>query len=122
MHLLMITGRRTNKTTYIRALVEFLIEHSKLKQNRWNLAINPLKGKIAENNAGVVTHDDEGIAMFIRMEESPFEMAITIAHEFVHVRQIARGLLRHEKVNGKHMIRWRGKLYGEKELPFIKRP
>lgn len=50
----------------------------------------------------------------------PYQLISTVAHEMVHIKQIARGQLRYEKVGKKDRAFWCGK--DMTDLPYYERP
>jgi len=109
--------KRGLRKQYIEMMADFLVGHLKLKNSRFDLAITPVP--TISKNGGWVIHEGKNIVMFLNPKQSPYELAHTLAHEFVHVKQVASGLLRYEEP----LVMWRGKKFGRyNRLPYLKRP
>ncbi len=104
------------RARYIRHISEFLIDHLEISNSRYNVAVTPLKEK-RKRHGGIVNHDKRGIVVRLLMQQKPEDLGAAICHEFVHVKQIARGLL---SFDGKEFT-WRGKRY-PKNHPYLERP
>jgi len=109
--------RKSHKKAYIEALADFLIDELRLRSSRYNLAITPAPK--FSTDGGWVVHTDREIVMFLNPNQTPYELGHTIAHEFVHVKQIASGLLRFEPP----MVKWRGGVFCRyNKSAYLKRP
>jgi hypothetical protein len=102
------------RADYAREFCEYLIKHLGLTKSRYFLGIIPLKEK-EKKNAGLVMHDEVGIAMFLRMDSPWVEFCHSIAHEMIHVKQIATGRLKQHIEVGE--VTWLGRRYKKKDLP-----
>jgi hypothetical protein len=108
---------RGDKRRYVEMIAEFCIDHLGIRNSRYKLAIVAVP---KSENSGWVTHYDDVIVMCVNLKSraDPYELAHTICHEMIHVKQIARGLLAHVRPH----IWWRGKRVREKSIPYLKRP
>jgi hypothetical protein len=113
-----IIGKSGFRTKYALQFCEYLIDKFNLNNSRYNLAIIPLREKDAD--AGMTVHDADNIAIYLNVKRHWIEFVHAIAHEMVHVRQIASG---HLSQNHGKRIKWRGKFYQVSKLPpYLQRP
>lgn len=109
-----IQMRECKKKRFIMAMVRFYVEHLKLSNSRYDLHILLLDNcEDATGSAdGMTGHDDTMIAIALRRGMSIPEMMVTIAHEMIHVNQIAKGQLFFNVYDGLELILWRGNYAG----------
>jgi hypothetical protein len=105
------------KAKYIQTMSKFFITQMRLSNSRFRIAILPLRNN-KKNDGGVILHDKSTIVIFLNLRQSPKDLATTLAHEYVHVRQICRGLLKHVDATS---VLWRGKKYSD-NTPYLERP
>ncbi len=99
-------GKRTKK--FIEAILPSMIDQLGLKNSRKVLVIKVSRSDLVENNDGQTCYIPvvNGIVVVVRPQ--PFDrMGVTLAHEMVHVKQMAKGILK--TVNGVNY--WCGKRY-----------
>src|SRR5271167_2409160 len=114
---MVLLGRNSDKIRYIRAMANFCVDHLGLRNSRFKIAIVPLKER-KKRYRGVTDDYKNIIVILLMMDQSPYELAQTLAHEFIHVKQICRGTMKTVSTKG---ISWRGKTYLWK-VPFMERP
>ena len=109
--------KRGLRKKYVEHIVDFCIDHLKIRNSHYDLVVLPIIEK--STDSGLVVHSEKHISILLNPKLlEPYELAHTVAHEMIHVKQIARGLLCH-----KHpYIWWRGKRMREKSIPYIDRP
>lgn len=111
------SGKRAR---YIKAVSEFCIKELGLTNSRFTVIVQaaPKKSKVF---ACTAHFRKDTLAVLLNIHKIPIpELGPCVVHEFVHVKQFARGLLRHGP-SATHVI-WRGKLYDCNEVKFSYRP
>jgi len=102
-------GKRTKK--FIEAVLPSMIDQLGLKNSRKVLFIKVSKSDLADENEGQTCYIPvvDGIVVIIKPQS--FErMGVTLAHEMVHVKQMAKGMLK--TING--VSYWCGKRYSRR--------
>lgn len=113
--------RKGARRAFIEAQIKFHIRHLKLERSSYTLTVMTRKGQQAETGGrGVTGHQDKNIVICLDSGLAIYHLMMTVAHEMVHVKQIARGQLRYEIVRGKEIIHWLGKRADK--LPYLKQP
>ncbi len=102
-------NKRTKK--FVEEVLPSMIEQLGLKNSRKNLFIKVSKTDIDNDNDGQTAYIRavDGIVVIIK-PQSLERMGITLAHEMVHVKQLAKGILK--TVNGVNY--WQGKKYSKR--------
>jgi len=93
---------------FIGMAVKFFEQELKLKNSSWTLDVRTKRGMRLEGTRGCVTY--VGPKYLVMLVDSGLDMerlVLTIAHEMVHVKQYARGQIKH-KLGGKTYY-WMGK-------------
>lgn len=112
-----ILGRKTQRKVFAEAAIKFFRKELKLERSRWNLIVGFERGiQKNEGYSGAVIVPFNG--MLIMKLDSGLDvenLARTIAHEMVHVKQYATGKLRMETQRGKHNFYWNGRKSSVKE-------
>jgi len=103
-------GKRNKK--FIEALLPSMIKQLKLEKSKKVLLIR-VADECGEKNDGVTVNLGEafGYVVVIRPRRNLKEIGLTLAHEMVHVKQLAKGQLKHRKT-GSYI--WAGKRYSKK--------
>lgn len=105
-------------TKFIQALMPSMIRQLKLESSKKVLLIR-VADECGDNQGITVdlgTHI--GIVVVIKPRKSLKEIGLTLAHEMVHVKQLAKGTLKTRKT-GSYI--WTGKRYG-KNTPYLSMP
>jgi hypothetical protein len=93
---------------FIGMVVKFFEKELKLKNSSWTLDVRTKRGMRLEGTRGCVTY--VGPKYLIMLVDSGLDMerlVLTLAHEMVHVKQYARGQIKH-KLGGKTYY-WMGR-------------
>jgi uncharacterized protein YjaZ len=93
---------------FIEMVVKFFEKELKLKNSSWTLDVRTKRGMRLEGTRGCVTY--VGPKYLIMLVDSGLDMerlVLTLAHEMVHVKQYARGQIKH-KLGGKTYY-WMGR-------------
>ena len=102
-----------NKVTkqFIERIVPSMIEQLGLVRSRKSLFIKVTKDVEEEGNDGMTAYlrNFDTIVVMIK-PSSPEKLGVTLAHEMVHVKQIAKGTLK----TVKGVSYWKGKRYGKR--------
>jgi len=106
------------RARYIKSVSEFCVEQLGLTNSRYNVVVfaAPKRSKVFACTAQ--TKKDHIFVMLNLIKIPPSELGTTITHEFVHVKQFARGLLKQSA----RAVLWRGKRYEFAKIPFSQRP
>jgi hypothetical protein len=113
--------RKGNKRAFIHAMIEFYIKHMKLESSQYSLSVMVKAGQLKETGGnGVTAHVGKEIVVCFDSKLSINQLMLTVAHEMVHVKQIAKGLLNYQVVGDTEQVKWRGK--DANDLPYLQRP
>lgn len=105
-----IETRSAKTRKFLTAIMPSIVRQLALSKSRKVVVIRVERtGK--ENSGYTVNIDELGAYMVIVKPGTLAEMGVTLAHEMVHVQQMAKGLLRPQS-NGVNI--WRGKRYTKK--------
>lgn len=106
-----VEASRRNKK-FIEALMPSILRQLKLENSRKVLLIR-VADECGEKNDGITVNLGEsfGYAVVIKPRRKLKEIGLTFAHEMVHVKQLAKGQLKHLKT-GTYI--WAGKRYSKK--------
>lgn len=109
-------GKRTKK--FIEAVLPSMIKQLGLKNSRKVLVVRVSRSDVTDDNDGQTCYIPiaDGIMVLIK-PQSLEKMGITLAHEMVHVKQIAKGYLK--TMNG--VSYWRGRRYNRR-TKYLNRP
>lgn len=101
---------------------EFYVRHLGLETSNFALTIEIRKPVGPEEGVdGLTYRSGNHIYLFIDSRLSRFWLLVTLAHEMIHVHQIAKGLLNVQELNGELDVRWRGKPV-DPNIPYEDRP
>jgi hypothetical protein len=114
--------KSSHRRNLVEACVKFFIKELGLERSRYCLTVMSEKGlKSSEDAQGIVFRIDEReLAMLVDSRLSYKDLVETIAHEMVHVRQMARGTLKTAVSRGKTHQIWRGKKM--RDVAYHRRP
>jgi len=103
-------GKRNKK--FIEALMPSIIKQLKLEKSKKVVVIR-VANECGEKNDGLTVNLGEhvGYMVIIRPRRKIVEIGLTLAHEMVHVKQMAKGIL---KTRNTGSIIWAGKRYSKK--------
>ena len=107
----LIDGSKRNKA-FISAILPSMLEQLGLTRSRKTLYIR-VANEGADHNDGETHCFDmiDSYVILLKPTRQLEKLGVTLAHELVHVRQLAKGILK-SLGNGKRM--WAGKVYGKK--------
>jgi hypothetical protein len=100
--------KNSGSKEFIGMVVKFFEKELKLKNSSWTLDVRTKRGMRLEGTRGCVTY--VGPKYLVMLIDSGLDMerlVLTLAHEMVHVKQYARGQIKH-KLGGKTYY-WMGK-------------
>ena len=107
---------RTKK--FIENILPSMIEQLRLKNSRKVLVIKVSRNDIVEDNDGQTCYIPIVDGIMVVLKPQSFErMGVTLAHEMVHVKQIAKGMLK--TVNG--VSYWKGQRYSRR-VKYLNQP
>ena len=104
---------------FIDSIMPSLIKQLGLKNSRKELFINICRGPQLEDNDGVTSYIEQFdcIVILLRQCSSLEKLGLTLAHEMVHVKQLAKG-----KLKSKNGIRyWNGRAVSRK-VKYLNQP
>lgn len=110
-----VTADNEKIKKYLEMITTSVLKELKLTRSRKTLLI--MLGDDAEHMGSTVKLGDI-IFVALNSNQTLFELGKTLAHELVHVKQFALGLLRHGK---RGVTFWRGVKFGAK-TPYLQRP
>lgn len=116
-----MSGRRSVRRDFIQSAVLFFCQELNLGRSRFNLSVQSVSGlhRVQQARGGVIQTDDKSIVMLLDSKLKTEELVQTIAHEMIHVKQIARGRLTCFIRDGNMENCWLGK---KLEMPYHLRP
>ena len=119
-----VSMRKGQRREFIEAAVAFYIKELNLTRSRYLLTVLTDKTLITEHgcNGGVIQAGTDIIGMVLDSRLPLQQLVLTIAHEMVHVKQIARGRLQNRVVNREMINVWGGQAYTQADLAYHKRP
>ena len=106
-----VVMRSCQKRAFLEAASAFFEQELKLKKSKAKLLICCRPNLVKEHNlSGMATEVVDKLIVVYLDSKLPLEKTIsTLAHEMVHVKQIATGKLKHKKYRGKIVPFWNGK-------------
>jgi hypothetical protein len=112
--------RKSDRKDFIEGLVQLFIRELKLKTSKFELIVFTKKGFEKETGAaGMVYPYAEGlITMDLDSRLGMDKLIHTLAHEMVHVRQIAKGQLAYDG----RKIFWKGQRVYPKRMSYYNHP
>lgn len=119
-----IDMRRGQRRDFIEAAVAFYIKEMNLSRSRYFLAVITDRNVVRDHgiNGGVIQSAPDVIGMVLDNRLPVRQLVQTIAHEMVHVKQIARGRLQNRVVKNELVNVWRGQVYAAEDLAYHRRP
>lgn len=117
---IILTGRQTLRSRLAAFQAQWSVADLKLESSRCSLEIIPVKG-LRELHGCNALAGKSGSLIGLAFDTSlPTSQLITsIAHEMIHVKQLARGTLVFSMKRGKEIAIWRGK---KVDVPYLERP
>ena len=107
---------RTKK--FIENILPSIIEQLRLKNSRKVLVIKVSRNDIVENNDGQTCYIPIVDGIMVVLKPQPLDrLGITLAHEMVHVKQIAKGVLK----TVKGVSYWKGQRYSRR-VKYLNQP
>jgi hypothetical protein len=112
--------RKSDRKDFIEGVVQLFIRELKLSTSKKELIIFTKKGFEKETGAAgmVYPYDENIITMDIDSQLTPERLVDVLSHEMVHVKQLAKGQLKHK---GKK-IYWKGNFVNHKKLSYYDHP
>lgn len=115
-----LTGKDSIKRRMVECQVHWTIQQLKLSGSRCNLEIIPQKNLRRDTGGNALTgRVANTIGLVFDTGLSVSQLMVSIAHEMIHVKQLARGTLIYEMRDGEEIAIWRGK---KLDLPYFDRP
>jgi hypothetical protein len=116
-----MANRASVRRDFIESCVRFFINQLKLERSTYTLAVRSVAGlgRAQDARGGVVQEGNKQILMFLDSNLRTEELVQTIAHEMIHVKQIARGRLTCFIEHGELVNRWLGET---RDLAYHMRP
>jgi len=103
--------RKGSKKNFLEAATLFFAQELKLKNSSYELVVMTQKGLVKSQNInGLATKLHDKLLGVVIDSNLNIEKSIsTLAHEMVHVKQMATGKLQHKTIRGKEVAFWNGK-------------
>jgi hypothetical protein len=106
-----VHSRSVARKFYIEQLSKFYVECLNLHRSRKTVTVYTVPGlKKTKGMLGCAARDGDNVAVLIDSALSYSKTLITLAHEFVHVKQLALGQLRIVKNDTSKWV-WCGRVY-----------
>jgi uncharacterized protein YjaZ len=101
--------KNSSTKEFIGMVVKFFEQELKLKRSSWTLDVRTNRGmRLEDGIRGSVTYvGPKYLMMFLDSGLDMERLVLTIAHEMVHVKQYARGHIKHKL--GSKTYYWKGK-------------
>lgn len=100
--------RKSDTKEFIGMVVKFFEQELKLKKSSWAVDVYTRRGMRHEGTRGSVTYiGPKHLVMLLDSGLDMERLVLTIAHEMVHVKQYARGQIKHKI--GRKTYYWMGK-------------
>ena len=112
-----IVGVSRRNKKFVQAILPSMITQLKLDASRKSLVIRIEDDGSANMGSTVSLNEWDSYVVVLKPHKALKDIGFTLAHEMVHVRQLAKGILRTVK-NG-HV--WAGKRYSNK-VPYLDQP
>lgn len=115
-----VEAKQGPRRTTILGLAHLFAHQLNLEFSKKTLIIAPKRNLLKEYGAyGVSGAIGEEIRVAVDCALPKNKLLYTIAHEMVHVKQLARGALRQDEDG---QFYWRGKLFSINNIPYVDRP
>jgi hypothetical protein len=103
--------RKGSKKDFLEAATLFFAQELKLKNSSYELVVMTQRGLVKSQNInGMATKLHDKLLGIVIDSNLNIEKSIsTLAHEMVHVKQMATGKLQHKTIRGKEVAFWNGK-------------
>jgi hypothetical protein len=110
-----VQSRSVKKRMFVEALIPSLLDQLGLNNSRKSVIVSIVRDC---DDSGVTTRVTDDLYMvIINVNQSVKDIGLTLAHEFVHVKQFARGQLK----TARGRVRWAGKPVKE-GLDYLSQP
>lgn len=111
---IVVCTRSKQKAQFIQQCAEYFSRELKLQNSKYSLIIyttaNLRKNEKSYGKTGLLWEGDRLICMTLESRLPQHQLIETIAHEMVHVKQFAKGQLKHVQArNGRIVDMWLGK-------------
>lgn len=101
---------------YVEMITTSILKQLKLESSKKHLMISV--EETMDETGLTIPYGKDVIFVALNVNQTLFQLTVTLAHELVHVKQYAKGLL---KPGIRGTIKWRGKSY-PKKTPYLDRP
>jgi hypothetical protein len=116
-----VTGRDSYRRRVVSVQVNWLINELGLSRSRLTLEVIPKPGLRKSHGAnGLSGRRDDVLGLVIDTQLPIPQLFASVAHEMIHVKQMARGTLQYTMRGNTEVAIWRGKRM--KDLPYYDRP
>lgn len=100
--------RKSDTKECIGMIIKYLEQELKLKNSSWTVDVRTKRGMRFEGTRGCVTYVAPKYLVMVLDSGLDYErLVLTIAHEMIHVKQYARGQIKHKL--GRKTYYWMGK-------------
>lgn len=121
MQVIIHNKRKSPTRAMLLNAARFYVQLLKLESSTYNVTILSAADMEESIDApGATTYEGKMIYVYLDHRLKAYSLLTALAHEMVHVKQIARGLLVHKVVRGKEVSFWRGKNY--EKTPYLQKP
>lgn len=121
--LLKVEGSSAPKRKFVEGFTHLIAKQLKIESCRKPIVIMLKKGVKKEYGYNGVTGLYDGIiGVGIDTGLNVDQTMLTLAHEMVHVKQIAKGTLKYFIENGEEVAIWRGKHVDTTKMLYVDRP
>ena len=116
-----IAMRRGERRDFVEACTKFYIRELKLEKSRFELVVLTEKDMLKNKglNGGIIQFGAKEVGVILDSRIPAWQLIITLAHEMIHVKQVAKGRLRTTIENGAMVNTWQGK---RMDVPYHERP
>lgn len=121
MQVIIYNRRKSPTRSMLLNAAMFYIKLLRLESSTYNMTILCAADMEEPVDApGATTYEGKMIFVYLDHRLKAYNLLTALAHEMVHVKQIAKGLLVHKVVSGKEISFWRGKSY--EKTPYLEKP
>jgi hypothetical protein len=118
-----VEAKKGKRKKTLLALAHLFAKQLNLARSRYKLVISPKRNLLKDHGCRGVTSMHDGIIYICLETAMPTkQMMYTLAHEMVHVKQLAKGILRYAMQGQKEIVYWCGKLFDTKGKHYVERP
>ena len=120
---ILVQSRSPIKRKFILGLTTLLAKELRIEDCKFQLIVMLKRGlRKTQGCNGVAGKMGKIIGVGVDSDLNMDKLMITLAHEMVHVKQLVRGTLRYDMIDGDEIVVWRGKQIDTSTMLYIDRP